>query len=455
MRIVAEKKRYHAFSSAQIIPFGFLALIAAGTLLLLLPFSTESGDSAPFLTALFTSTTSVCVTGLVTVTTAEYWSLFGKAVILVLIQIGGLGVIAVSSSLLLLFRKHLSIKDRVLLRDAFSLDSISGLVLFLRDVFSGVFLVEGIGAILYSFSFIPRYGWVRGIWYSVFHSVSAFCNAGLDLIGSDSLLSFSEDYWMLSVTMALIVIGGLGFVVWFDLASSFKNCGAGKKARLNEHTKLVLSLTAALIVLGTFAVFILEHGNPLTLGGMPFGKQIFHSLFQSVTFRTAGFSVIPQQYLSDSTVMLGCILMFIGGSPMGTAGGIKTVTVFILIAYAVSYIRNNKEASLFRRTVPSFLIRKAVAIFFMSLTVSVVMCCALTAAEPLSLSDAVYEIFSATATVGLSRNVTPHLSAAGQWIVIICMYLGRIGPISMALFFSSDDADRGSFKYANGHFYAG
>ncbi len=455
LRRVIEKKRKTAFSSAQIIPVGFLALIAVGTILLLLPFSTAGEGSAPFLTALFTSTTSVCVTGLVTVETATYWSLFGKMVILVLIQLGGLGVVAVTSFLLLLFRKHLSIRDRVLLRDAFSLESITGLVPFLQDVFSGVFVVEGIGAVLYSFSFIPRYGWAKGIWYSVFHSVSAFCNAGLDLIGPDSFAPFLKDYWVLSVTMALIVIGGLGFIVWFDLASFFGRRRTGKRRRLGEHSRLVLLLTGVLIASGAAAVFLFERGNTQSIGGLSLGDQLFQSVFQSITFRTAGFSVIPQQNLSDPSVLLGCLLMFIGGSPMGTAGGVKTVTVFILIANAFSYVRNKDHASAFHRTIPSSLIRKAVVVIFISLTVTVIMSCALTAVEHLPLSDAVYEIFSATATVGLSRDVTSHLSAAGQWIVIASMYLGRIGPISMALFFSMSDTDQGTFRYADGHFYVG
>ena len=455
MRRIIEKKRKTAFSSAQIIPVGFLALIAVGTVLLSLPVSTAAGTAAPFLTALFTSTTSVCVTGLVTVETASYWSLFGKIVILILIQLGGLGVVAVTSSLLLLLRRHLSIRDRVLLKDAFSLESITGLVPFLRDVFSGVFVVEGLGAFLYAFSFIPRYGWIKGIWYSIFHSVSAFCNAGIDLIGPDSLLSFSTDYWMLSVTMALIVIGGLGFIVWFDLASLAAHRKSRRRPKLSEHSKLVLSLTAVLILFGATAVFLFEHGNSRSIGEMSFGEQLFQSVFQSVTFRTAGFSVIPQQNLSESSVLLGCLLMFIGGSPMGTAGGVKTVTVFVLIAYAISYVRNEKEASAFHRTIPSSLIRKAVVVIFISLTVTVIMSCALTAVERLPLSDAVYEIFSATATVGLSRGVTSSLSSAGQWIVIASMYLGRIGPISMALFFSLDETDQGIFRYADGHFYVG
>ena len=442
-------------SSAQIIPAGFLALIAIGAVLLSLPVSTAAGTSAPFLTALFTSTTSVCVTGLVTVETASYWSLFGKIVILILIQLGGLGVVAVTSSLLLLLRRHLSIRDRVLLKDAFSLESITGLIPFLRDVFSGVFAVEGLGAFLYAFSFIPRYGWIKGIWYSIFHSVSAFCNAGIDLIGPDSLLPFSTDYWVLSVTMALIVIGGLGFIVWFDLASLAARRKAGRRVKLGEHTKLVLSLTAVLILFGAAAVFLFERGNSRSIGELSFGEQLFQSVFQSVTFRTAGFSVIPQQNLSESSILLGCLLMFIGGSPMGTAGGVKTVTVFILIAYAFSYVRNKKEASVFHRTIPSYLIRKAVVVVFISLTVTVIMSCALTAVEHLPLADAVYEIFSATATVGLSRGVTSSLSAAGQWIVIASMYLGRIGPISMALFFSLDETDQGIFRYADGHFYVG
>ncbi len=442
-------------TSAQIIPLGFLLLILLGTGLLWLPFAAAPGAHTSFLTALFTATTSVCVTGLVVVDTYAHWSLFGKLVILLLIQLGGLGVIAVSSSILLLMRRRLSIRDRVLLRDAFSLDSISGLVGFLRRVFVGVFAVEGVGALLYAFAFVPRYGLVKGVWFSIFHAVSAFCNAGLDLIGPDSLLSYADNAWVLSVTMALIVLGGLGFVVWFDCQAVLGSRLRHGKARLSVHSRLVLWLTLALIASGTGLVLLLEYRNPATLGAMPFGQKLLHSLFQSVTFRTAGFAAIPQGGLMDATVLIGCLYMFIGGSPMGTAGGVKTVTMLVLVAEALAHVRGRSETVLLRRRVSPALIRKATSILFVSLTVSLGMSAALLLTDGLPLSDTLYEVFSATATVGLSKGITAHLSVAGRWIIILCMYLGRIGPISLALFFGGDEAQKNEIRHAKGSFYVG
>ncbi len=453
MRKNAGKRIKLHLGSAQIIPLGFLLLIVLGTLLLLLPFATAPGRETSVLTALFTATTSVCVTGLVVVDTYAHWTLFGKIVILLLIQAGGLGVIAVSSSVLLLLGKSFSIRDRVLLRDSFNLGSISGLIRFLLRVFRGVFLVEGVGSLLYAAAFIPRYGWVRGLWYGVFHAVSAFCNAGIDVLGPDSLIPFADDPLVLSVTMALIVLGGLGFIVWFDLTHAFRK---GRRVRrLGEHTRLVLWTTLALIVSGAALLLPLEWNNPETLGRMPVWQKLLNALFQSVTFRTAGFATVPQTGLTDASALLGCLYMFIGGSPMGTAGGVKTVTFFVLLASTYSYIRNRAETLVFRRRISDPLVRKAAAIVCVSLAVSVLASAALIASDGLTLTDGMYEVFSATATVGLSRGVTPGLSAIGRCIIIICMYLGRIGPISMALFFGQDDAVKNEIQHANGRYYVG
>ncbi len=452
---LSSSKRH--FSSAQIIPLGFLLLIAVGTGMLLLPSATAPGEQTSFLTALFTATTSVCVTGLVVVDTFSHWSLFGKIIILILIQLGGLGVVAVSSSMLLLFAKRFSIKNRVLLRDAFNLDSISDLMRFLLGVIKGVFCVEGIGALLYAFFFVPQFGFPRGLWYSVFHSVSAFCNAGLDILGPDSLISYSGNPWLLIVTMLLIIIGGLGYIVWFDLSAAvhvlFQK--GRSKPRLSEHSRLVLLLTAFLILSGAGIVLLLEHDNPATLGSMPIGQKLLNSLFQSVTFRTAGFAAVPQNALRDPTALFGCLMMFIGGSPMGTAGGVKTVTVFVLFATALTYIHNRRETIVFRRRISGELIRKSTAIVLITFSVSLLMTAALLCSDPLSMTDGLYEVFSATGTVGLSRGITAALSPAGRWIIIVGMYLGRIGPISLALFFGVDDADKNEIQHARGRFFVG
>ena len=448
-------------SSAQIIPLGFLLVILIGTVLLLLPISTASGERAPLLTALFTATTSVCVTGLVVVDTFSYWSLFGKAVILVLIQIGGLGIVAVSASLLLLFRKSFSMRDRALLRDSFDLESIRGVRHFLRQVVAGVFAIEGAGALLYAAAFIPRYGFAQGVWFSVFHSVSAFCNAGLDLIGPDSLIPYQNDPYVLTVTMLLIVLGGLGYVVWFDIVSSAKtSCKNRFGVRgffrgLSEHTRLVLMISSALILLGAGFTLLFEFSNPETLGGMPVGTRILNAFFQSVTYRTAGFASVPQAGLSDGSVLLGCVWMFIGGSPMGTAGGVKTSTVAVLILCAFAYIGRLKDAVAFRRRISSDLIRKAVAIVTASLLISLAATLALTYAEGLKLTDAMFEVFSATGTVGLSRGITPTLHTFGRIVILFCMYLGRISPVSLALFFYQQSSGKSETHFIRGRFFVG
>ena len=457
MKRIGIGKKHLSWTSAQIIPLGFLLLIAVGTVLLLLPAATAAGERTSLLTALFTSTTSVCVTGLVVVDTYAHWSLFGQIVILLLIQLGGIGVIAVSSSVLLMLRRRLSIRDRVLLRDAFNLDSVTGMISFLRSVLIGVFSVEGVGAFLYAFAFVPRFGWAKGIWYSVFHSISAFCNAGIDILGPDSLAAYASDPLVLLVTAALIVIGGLGFIVWFDLAALEKRALTKKHAsvRLSGHTVLVLLLTGGLILLGGFLVFLSEFRNPKTIGNMPLWQQILNSLFQSVTLRTAGFSAIPQGDLNGASVLVGCLLMFIGGSPMGTAGGVKTVTVFLLIVNAGSFIRNRRETLVFHRHVSAALIRKATAVILISGSLCLVMSTALLLIEPLPFADILYEVFSATGTVGLSRGVTTALSPLGRLLIIICMYLGRIGPVSLALFFGADDSAKNEIHHANGRFFVG
>ena len=448
-------------SPVHLIPLSFLAAILLGTLLLWLPISTASGQHTGPLTALFTATTSVCVTGLVVVDTAVHWSLFGKIVILVLIQLGGLGVITVFSTLMLVIGRKFTLSDRTLLSETFNLNTRSGLLRFLQRVVIGTFSIEGVGAALYAIRFIPQYGVLRGIWFSVFHAVSAFCNAGIDIIGTNSLCSYSSDVFFLSVTMALIIIGGLGFVVWFDLSDSLltllhpNDLHRRGRLRLSEHTRLVLRMTVFMIVLGALLLFFTERSNPQTFGSMPPGQAILNSLFQSVTLRTAGFSTVPQQSLTDISSLIGCIWMFVGGSPVGTAGGVKTVTVFIVVWNAVYYIGHRRSTAIFKRRISEEMIRKAAAIVVVSLSTTVLLSVVLAAVSGASMQDAMYEMFSALGTVGLSRALTPTLSAVARIVVIVGMYLGRIGPISMALFFANVRSSERRMEYAEGRFYVG
>ena len=320
------------FSTVRIIMLTFLVVILIGTLLLLLPVSTASGEWCSFLTALFTATTSVCVTGLVVVDTYSYWSIFGKVIILLLIQVGGLSVVILWARMMMMLRKRFSLRFHMLIRDYYDLDTLQGILRFMKKVVKGTLIVEGAGAFLYSLILIPKSGFLKGLWLSVFTSVSAFCNAGIDVFGPDSLIPYQSNLFMNLITMLLIILGGLGFFVWFDMLRTFGECRKMKIGfrssfgRLHEHTKLVLTVTLTLIVSGTIIVYLGEFRNPATIGNMSFGDKVLASFFQSVTFRTAGFSTIPQQELTPFTCIAGLFYMMIGGSPTGTAGGIKTVT---------------------------------------------------------------------------------------------------------------------------------
>ena len=419
-------------STTQIISLGFFVTVLLGAFLLVLPISSASGEWTSFIDALFTSTTSVCVTGLVVVPTATYWSIFGQSVILLLIQIGGLGIIAITSAFLLMLNRKINLKDAVLLENAFNLDSLDAIVPFLKRVFLFTFCIEFIFFLLYLPIFINDFD-LAGIRYALFHSVSAFCNAGIDIIGETSLYEYRGHVMMNILTMLEIALGGIGFIVMFDIKKNLFSRKSRSLKRLSLHTKLVLLTTVVLIFGGALLFFIFEYNNPKTIGNSPLGEKILASLFQSVTTRTAGFASIPQENLTGAGSIVSLILMVIGGSPVGTAGGIKTVTVVVLIFSAISTIRNKKQISLFNRTVSGESIRKALAVvvtFFAVMLASVVLLSMCTEAPVI---DVIYESVSATATVGLSRNLTSSLNTAGKLIIIATMYFGRIGPISLAV----------------------
>jgi len=448
-------------SPAIVVPLSFLFVIIVGTGLLMFPFASASGKATDIVTALFTATTATCVTGLVVVDTYAYWSLAGKIIILVLIQLGGLGIISFISMVLLFTSRKFSLQDRKLLIDAMNLDIGHGLLSFLIKVFKWTFIVEGFGAILYSFEFIPRYGVVNGIWYSVFTAISAFCNAGIDILGPDSLISFNGDPGILCITMFLIVMGGLGYVVWFDISSTVINGIRNRYSplqtirRLGVHTRLVLVLTIILIAIGALIVLPAEYHNIGTIGNMSLRDKIVNSIFQSVTFRTAGFAAVPQQELTPVSLLIGYVLMLIGGSPIGTAGGVKTVTMFIVIMNVIVFMRGKKEAVVFKSRITEELMRKAAAIVTVSVTVAFIGTMLLLLTNDLSMEDALFEEISAVATVGLSRAVTPTLDVLGRLVIICTMYLGRIGPISLVLFFAGKKSGKDRIEYAEGKFYVG
>ena len=430
--------RLHKLNTAQIITFGFAGVIFLGGIILWLPFCTAPGNTTSFTDAMFTATTCVCVTGLVTVVTATHWTLAGKIVILCLIQIGGLGLISLGSIIFISLHKKISLKNRRMIQESYNMVQIKGMVSLVKKVLLCVFGAEGIGAVFYAFSFVPEFGWIRGLWYSVFTAISAFCNAGIDIIGENSLAPYVSSPLINLTTIGLIIMSGLGFVVWWDVWDKIKKVcrreiRAGRAFRsLRIHSKLVLTTTAVLIVGGTVLIFLFDFRNLDSIGRYGTGTKLTAALFQAVTTRTAGFFTVPQDSFSSASFTLCLFLMLIGGSPMGTAGGIKTTTLAVLILNLKASLQGKKDVEVFHRRIRESYIRSAIVVCGLEIMVMLVMSMLLCAAVPWAdFEDVFYEITSAIATVGLSRGLTPQLNGAGKWIVILTMYLGRIGPLTL------------------------
>lgn len=442
------KKKWIKLSTTQKIMLSFLGAITVGSILLALPFSSATGEAVPYIDALFTATTSICVTGLVTVPTYSTWSVWGQIIILILIQLGGLGVITVMYGVMMGLHRRLGLGNRQMLQDVFNLNNISGIVRFLRKVLTGTLVVEGTGALLYMTVFVPEYG-LRGIWISIFNAISAFCNAGMDIVGEDSLCGYVFQPMVNLVTILLIVLGGLGYIVWWDVLRVLKKIRTQKLKcfrQLTLHSKIALTMTVSLILIGAAAFYVFEYNNPLTMKDFTNGQRIRASLFQSVTTRTAGFATIPQQDLTNTSAIISVLLMLVGGSPVGTAGGIKTVTIAVLLVSMFATIRNKEDAELFHRNIPKQAVNKSVAVvsmFFLIASLSTILLSAVTDADVI---DIVYETVSATATVGLTRNLTAALPALGKMIIIVTMYLGRVGPISLVVAFSTQKKNKNIVK---------
>ena len=439
MFFLKDKKK---FSTTRMIATGFLVAIIIGTILLSLPIATQDRTVTPLIDSLFTATTSICVTGLVTVSTLDHWSLFGKVVILFLIQFGGLGVITFSTTILMMLGKRITLNERLLIQDAYNLDTLRGMVKLTKKIIKGTLIVEGIGALIYSIQFVQDYGFFSGIWRAIFNSVSAFCNAGMDILGNESLAMYRENPLVNFTTMALIIIGGIGFPVWWDVLEVIRL--AIKKEiktknllrKLGLHSKLALSVTVILIFGGAFLILLLEYNNEATIAGLSFGDKIMACLFQSVTTRTAGFFTIPQECLRNESAFLCILMMFIGGSPSGTAGGVKTVTLSVIVLSTISIVKEKNDIEVFKRKLPDFYLKKALAVVMVNLCVLIVTTTCLLVFVPGNFMDILYEATSALATVGLTRNLTGTLNVIGKFIIIVTMYLGRIGPITMMLAFS-------------------
>ncbi|MCR5281971.1 MAG: Trk family potassium uptake protein [Lachnospiraceae bacterium] len=426
-------------SSFQIIILGFISAIVLGALLLMLPISTRSGTFTSFGTALFTATSAVCVTGLVVVDTASYWSLFGQLVILSLIQIGGLGVITVASSLYILAGRKISLMQRQTMQNALSAPNVGGMVKLTRFIIVTTFVMEGAGALLLCPVFIPRYG-IRGAWMALFHAVSAFCNAGFDLMGRStgpfsSFTFFADHVYLNGVICILIVLGGIGFITWSDIAT--------RKFHVREYkmqTKVILSTTAILIILPAVFFFFNEFFNE------PMGKRICLSLFQSITPRTAGFNTADLSHMSDAGKAVTMLLMLIGGSPGSTAGGMKTTTIAVLFANTIAVFRKRKNANYFGRRLDDSIVKNTSTILFMYMALATLALIIISIAEGLPTQLCMFEAFSAIGTVGLSLGITPQLSFFSRIILMMLMFFGRVGGLTI-IFAAFSRKDRSTLKY--------
>lgn len=434
-------------SPTQTIALVFACIILAGTALLMLPISSRTGAPIDPLSALFTATSATCVTGLVVGDTWTLFSGFGQTVILCLIELGGLGFMSAACLVIFLFRRKIGLRQRMVMAQALSVNEMEGVVRLQKWVLLGSLTIQFTGAVILFLRFLPEYGWVTALKWGVFHAVSAFCNAGFDIVGSvapgQNMMLFQNDPVVLITLMCLVTVGGLGFFVWEEVAT----CRSIKKWSI--YTKLVLICTVVLILAGTAMTLVLEWNNPNTLGNMPVGQKILNGFFQSVTLRTAGFSSFDQAGLTEGGKAVSIVLMLIGGSSGSTAGGIKTVTVLVLVLFVISRARGRSRVSVFHRNIPGEKIMDAMTIVSivvgLALTGAIVIC----GTSPVSFTDALYETASALATVGLTAGVTPNLSILSKLMIIVFMYFGRVGVLTLSLGFLLGDRAEERFQYAD------
>ncbi len=439
--------KHRSLSPTRVIALSFAAIILLGTLLLMLPISSRSGQSCGFRPALFTATSATCVTGLVLGDTWTMWSAFGQAVILAMIEVGGLGFMTAASVVFFLFRRKVGLRQRMVMAQALSLNEMEGVVRLQKLVLFGSLSIQAVGALILFVRFLPEYGLSKAAAWGLFHSVSAFCNAGFDIFGSlesgAGLTLFNDDPVVCLTLMALIVIGGLGFFVWEEIARlhSFK--------KFSVYTKLVLLTTAGLLLTGTVLILLLEWNNPATIGNMPFGQKLLNSAFQSTTLRTAGFATLDQGALSDGSKAVSLVLMMIGGSSGSTAGGVKTVTFVVLLLFMWTRIRNRSTVSIYKRTIPGEKVIDAMSIITIVIGLAIGGAVFICATSPLGFMDALFETVSALATVGLTSGGTPNLSIPAQFLIIIYMYFGRVGVLTISLGFLMGNKAEDRFRYAD------
>ena len=424
-------------STTRLIAFGFALIIVIGTFLLSLPIATRTGETN-FLTSLFTATSATCVTGLVAADTYQNWTLFGQLVILCMIQVGGLGFMTIGVYISVLLKRRIGLQERATLHESVNTLEIAGVVRLVKKIVQGTFIIEGTGAVLLATRFIPRFGIANGIYFSVFHAISAFCNGGFDLMGIDeaytSLVSFEGDILVNVVVCLLILTGGIGFIVWDDM---LKHKWHFKKYLL--HSKIVLVSTLGLTVVGTLLFLVFE--NHASLVGMTSVQKLLGALFASVTPRTAGFNTVDIGAMSNAGILLTMLFMFIGGSPGSTAGGAKTTTMVVLMFYAIAMLRGREDINLFGRRLTAEVVKKANAVVVINLSLAFCAACAIMAIQPtISMPDVVFEVLSAINTVGMTTGITRELGVASKLIIAVLMYCGRLGSLSFALIFAKKPA---------------
>lgn len=442
MNIIKEK--IFKNNPTRIIVFGFLVVVIVGTILLCLPISSQNGKSINVLDALFTATSATCVTGLVVVNTMEQWTAFGKIVIFCLIQIGGLGFMTFIVLGSLALHKKITLSDRLLIKESYNQNNIVGMVKYIKKIIFGTLFIEGIGAIFLAMAFIPLFGLKKGIVYGIFHSVSAFCNAGFDIISLESFIPYVDNALINITIFILVILGGLGFMVWTDTIRVLKLKWSKKWSfttaikRLSLHSKIVYLSTFLLLAFGMLIFFVWESTNPYTMGHLSLKGKLLASAMQSVTVRTAGFNSIVQGDMTEVSKFVSILLMFVGASPGGTAGGIKTVTISVLWIAVLSVVRGSKHTHVFKRNIPFSTLQKALAVFFISLTMVLLITLLLSYTERNMIiehdfMDILFETTSALGTTGITTGITPYLSKIGRMIIIIAMFMGRIGPISIVI----------------------
>ena len=419
------------FSSIRVIALGYAAIVLLGTVLLALPFSSVRQGSAGIPDALFTAISASCVTGLVVQNTATAWTPFGQAVILVLIQTGGLGFMTIATGFSMLLRRRLGLRERQIMQESINVDNIGKIASLTKMILRGTALCEGCGAVLLALRFVPRYGWKYGIWFSVFHSISAFCNAGFDLLGAQtpycSFVRYADDALVMLTLCVLIVVGGLGFIVWEDLMRHRL-----RFSRYSLHTKLVLTVSAFLTFGGALLFLLFERNATNADVGMK--QALLASLFDAVTPRTAGFNSVDTASLSNAGKFLTILLMYVGGSPGSTAGGIKTTTVAVIAISTFNGIRRRESKGVFGRRLETDALSKAISVAFTNLTLALVGMLVIFALQPaLHFSDVVFEVMSAIGTVGMSTGITRDLLPASRLIIAFLMFCGRVGSVSFAL----------------------